>query len=78
MLRERKLGKARDRQRTDSGRVLAALRQLYRFERVVETLRAALDLLATVALAWVQAAVPIEWVKRYGAGRRVVLPGLGW
>ncbi len=39
-LRERKLVKARMRQRTDSTHVVAAVRDLNRLERVVETLRA--------------------------------------
>jgi hypothetical protein len=40
-LREHKLLKARTRQRTDSTHVLAAVRDLNRLERGVETLRAA-------------------------------------
>src|SRR3954466_4166131 len=48
-LRERGLLKARGRQRTDSTHVLAAVRAVNRLESVGETLRAALNALATVA-----------------------------
>jgi transposase len=64
-LRERKLVKGRMRQRTDSTHVVAAVRDLNRLERVVETLRATLNVLATVAPDWVQAQIPVEWVDRY-------------
>src|SRR5215475_10212346 len=57
--------KARGRQRTDSTHVLAAIRGLNRLERVGETLRAALNSLAVVAPAWVQALAPPEWYERY-------------
>ena len=36
-----------------------------RLERVIETLRAALNTLATVVPAWVQATVPVTWLERY-------------
>ena len=61
--------KARGRQRTDSTHVLAAVRMLNRLERVGETMRAALNELAVVAPAWLQARVPVEWYERYA--RRV-------
>ena len=57
-LRAHKLVKARVRARTDSTDVLAAIRTMNRLERVIETLRAALNALATVVPEWVQAAVP--------------------
>src|ERR671922_1067559 len=57
--------KARGQQRTDSTHVLAAIRVLNRLELVAETLRAALNELATVAPAWLQALVPPEWYARY-------------
>ncbi len=60
---------ARGRQRTDSTRVLAAVRARNRLERVGDTLRAALDGLATVAPEWLAATVPATWDDRYG--RRV-------
>ena len=58
--------KARGQQRTDSTHVLAAIRVLKRFELVTETLRAALNDVATVAPAWLQRFVPLEWYERYG------------
>ena len=66
MLREKKLVKARGRQRTDSTHILAAIRNLNRLERVGETLRAALNTLATIVPEWVRDNVPTEWVERYG------------
>lgn len=59
--------KARVRARTDSTHVLAAVREVNRLERVVETLRAALNALATVIPTWVQQTLPLDWVERYGA-----------
>jgi transposase len=58
--------KARGQQRTDSTHVLAAIRVLNRLELVAETLRAALNELATVAPAWLQGVAPLEWYERYG------------
>lgn len=58
--------KARGRQRTDSTHILAAVRMLNRLERVGETLRAALNEVATVAPDWLRARVPAEWYERYG------------
>jgi transposase len=58
--------KARGRQRTDATHVLGALRVLSRLERVAETLRAALNALATEAPDWLQERVPSEWYERYG------------
>jgi transposase len=49
LLREKKLLKARGKQRTDSTHVLAAIRVMNRLEMVVETMCAALNELATVA-----------------------------
>src|SRR5262249_47008600 len=57
--------KTRGRQRTDSTHVLAAIRMLNRLERVGETLHAALNSLAVVAPAWVQALAPPEWYECY-------------
>ena len=64
--RERRLLKARGRQRTDSTHVLAAIRVLNRLECVGETLRHALNSLAVVAPQWVRARCPAEWVECYG------------
>ncbi len=58
--------KARGRQRTDSTHVLGALRVLNRIERVAETLRAALNVLARQAPEWSREWVPAEWYERYG------------
>jgi transposase len=57
--------KARGSQRTDSTHVLAAIRVLNRLELVAETLRAALNAVATVAPAWLQAVTPLAWYERY-------------
>ncbi len=59
------LVKARGTQRTDAPRVLAALRVLNRLELVGETMRAALNELATVAPDWLRGVAPVEWYQRY-------------
>src|SRR5436189_17612 len=56
---------ARGQQRTDSTHVLAAVRVLNRLELVAETLRAALNAVATVAPDWLQAVSPLAWYERY-------------
>src|SRR3989454_9323542 len=61
--------KARGAQRTDSTHVLAAIRVLNRLELVAETLRAALNAVATVAPDWLQAITPLAWYER--ASRRI-------
>src|SRR5438270_6112932 len=66
LLQERQWVKARGRQRTCSTHVVAAMRDLNRLERVIETLRAALNVLATAAPDWVRTHIPAEWVDRYG------------
>src|SRR4030095_16876245 len=48
----------RGQQRTDSTHVLAAIRVMNRLELVAETLRAALNEVATVAPTWLQALAP--------------------
>lgn len=63
--RERGLVIAGGRQRTDSTHILAAVRALNRIEVVGETLRFALNRLAVVAPAWLEAVCPREWAKRY-------------
>jgi len=55
----------RGQQRTDSTHVLAAIRVLNRLELVAETLRAALNAVATVAPGWLQALSPLAWYERY-------------
>jgi transposase len=65
--RSKKLLKERGRQRTDSTQVLAASRQLNRLECVGETLRLALEALATVSPDWLVGQIEPDWVERYGA-----------
>jgi transposase len=55
------------RARTDSTHVLAAIRLLNRLECVGETLRAALNDLATVATEWLRRRVPADWFERSSA-----------
>lgn len=57
--------KARGTQRTDSTHILAAIRTLNRLELVGETMRYALNRLAVVALAWLQAHLHPAWGARY-------------
>ncbi len=59
------LVKARGTQRTDATRVLAAIRVLNRLELVGETMRAALNDLATIAPDWLRSVAPLEWYLRY-------------
>jgi transposase len=66
LLREHNLVKPGGRQRTDSTHVLAASTVLNRLECVGETLRHALDTLATVAPEWLRSWVPSVWFDRYG------------
>ena len=61
--------KARGKQRTDSTHVIAAARKLGRAETLGETLRAALNALASAAPGWLGGRLNPEWVDRYG--RRV-------
>ena len=60
--------KVRGRQRTDSTHVagaVGAVRALNQLELVGETLRAALNVLATVAPDWLKEQVPPDWYERY-------------
>src|SRR5262249_26892488 len=57
--------KARGQQRTDSTHVRAAMRVLHRLALVADTLRAALNAVATVAPDWLQGRAPLEWYERY-------------
>lgn len=65
LLRTKKLLKAKGKQRTDSTHVLAAVRVMNRLEMVVETMRAALNQLATTAPEWLAENSPSEWFERY-------------
>src|SRR5215210_1754434 len=67
--KERGYLKVRGRQRTDSTHVLGSLRILSKWERTAETMRAALNALASVDPAWLQEHADPEWFERYG--RRV-------
>lgn len=60
------LVQARGRQRTDSTHVLAAVRALNRVQLVGETVRQALNALATVAPQWLRPLLRPEWSERYG------------
>jgi transposase len=55
----------RGRQRTDSTHVLAAVRCLNRLMLVGETVRHALNVLATSAPSWLQSHLQAEWLERY-------------
>lgn len=57
--------KNRGKQRTDSTHVLGAIRTLNRLECVGETLRAALNTLATVAPSWLMTQIEADWFDRY-------------
>jgi transposase len=57
--------KARGRQRTDSTAILGAVKALNQLELVGETLRHALNVLATVAPEWLKPQVPPDWFERY-------------
>lgn len=46
--------------------MLAKIRALHRVRCVWETLRAALNSLAVIALDWLRAHSHLEWVERYG------------
>ena len=63
------LNKARGKQRTDATHVLAAIRVLNRLELVGETMRAALNELATLTPDWLRSVAPQAWYERYS--RRV-------
>jgi len=65
LFREQGLLKAKGRQRTDSTHVLAAIHVLNRLECVGETLRHALNVLATADPTWLTSWVPAVWFDRY-------------
>ncbi len=62
----RGLLKAGGRQRSDSTHVLGAMRTMSRLEVVAETLRHALNVLATTVPDWLRAHTTPAWVDRYG------------
>ncbi len=65
LAQDRGLLKPGGRQRSDSTHVLGAARTLNRLECVTETLRHALNELATLAPHWLMAHTTSEWVERY-------------
>ena len=67
LLKEKNLLKVRGKQRTDSTHVLAAIRVMNRLELVTETMRAALNQLASVSPIWLSSMALPEWFTRYGA-----------
>lgn len=64
--RGRGLLKPAGRARTDSARVLGAIRAVNQLENLGETLRAALNALAVVAPGWLSAQADPKWFDRYG------------
>ena len=64
--KERGYLKVRGRARTDSTHVLGALRILSKWERTAETMRAALNALASVDPEWLTEHADPEWFERYG------------
>lgn len=64
-LRQKKLLKGHQRQRTDSTHVLAAIRVLNRLETLGETFRAALNSLSVVAPDWLETNLQVAWFERY-------------
>lgn len=65
LFRAQGLIKVKGRQRTDSTHVLAAINVLNRLECVGETLRHALNVLATANPGWLQSTIPTVWFDRY-------------
>lgn len=64
-LRDRGFLKARGQQRTDSTHVLAAIRTLNRLECIGESMRAALNGLASAAPIWLREQLDPQWAERY-------------
>ena len=62
---EKNLIKHRGKQRTDSTQMIAAIRQVNRLELVGESLRAALNEIATVAPEWLKQIISEDWYERY-------------
>lgn len=64
--REHGVLKAGGRQRSDSTHILGAMRTLTRLEGVTDTVRHALNVLASVTPTWLQLHTDVTWVERYG------------
>lgn len=65
VLKQRGWLKAKGRQRTDSTHVLAAVRAVNRLELVGETMRRALNELASAAPEWLKGVAQPDWFSRY-------------
>jgi transposase len=65
MFKEKGWIKSRGKQRTDSTHMLASVRELHQIEVVGETMRNALNVLATAAPEWLKQKAKKEWVERY-------------
>lgn len=65
LFRDKRLLKERGKQRTDSTHVLASIRVMNRLELICETMRAALNELATVVPEWLRSQALPEWFERY-------------
>lgn len=59
--------KGRNKQRTDSTRVVAKIRSLNRVELAGETMRRVLDDIAQIAPTWLKEQIKEDWGKRYGS-----------
>jgi transposase len=64
--KERGYLKVRGRQHTDSTHVLGALRLMSKWERTAETMRSALNALASANAQWLTEHADLEWFERYG------------
>jgi transposase len=60
------LVKGRGVQRTDSLSIIGAVRELNRLEFVIETMRLALEEIASTAQDWFKQNIPSSWIDRYG------------
>ena len=58
--------KSRGKARTDSTHILAAVKELSRLEHLEETLKYALNTLASVAPSWLEAVLTPDWYEHYG------------
>lgn len=58
--------KGKNKQRTDSTHILAAVRSLTLLELVGETMRRLLDEISLIAPEWLREHMQPEWIKRYG------------
>lgn len=63
--RQRKMLKARGKQRTDSTHILAAVRGINRLECIIEAMRNALNAIAKDSPEWLDQLFQEEWLNRY-------------